>query len=83
VPPSCPRCPCPQAIYEVIGRDEEIRKTQNLITAGMQANATNLQNYLSTWDNFREIWEINKTHFIRRYQNLNPQVSSFDADIAR
>ena len=49
----------------------------------MQTNATNLQNYLSTWDNFREIWEINKTHFIRRYQNLNPQVSSFDADIAR
>ena len=49
----------------------------------MQTNAQNLQNYLSTWDNYREIWEINKDMFIKRYQNLNPQVASFDADIAR
>ena len=49
----------------------------------MSANATNLKNYLATWDNYREIWEINKDMFIRRYQKLNPQVSSFDADIAR
>ena len=32
---------------------------------------------------YREIWEIQKDAFIRRYQRLNPQVSSFDADIAR
>ena len=31
----------------------------------------------------REIWEIQKDAFIRRYQKLNPQNSSFDADIAR
>jgi len=49
----------------------------------MQSNAQNLTNYLSTWDNYREIWEIHKDAFIRRYQRLNPQVSSFDADIAR
>ena len=49
----------------------------------MGNNAQNLQNYLGTWDNYREIWEINKDAFIRRYQKLNPQVSSFDADIAR
>ena len=67
----------------MISRDEEIKKIQNQISAGMQTNATNLQNYLSTWDNYREIWEINKDSFIRRYQKLNPQVSSFDADIAR
>ena len=63
--------------------DDDIKKIQNQISAGMQANATNLQSYLSTWDNYREIWEINKDAFIRRYQKLNPQVSSFEADIAR
>ena len=73
----------PQPIHEIIVRDEEIKKIQGQISAGMQTNATNLQNYLSTWDNYREIWEINKDAFIRRYQKLNPQVSSFDADIAR
>ncbi len=72
-----------QPIHEVVQRDEEIKKIQTQISAGMQTNATNLQNYLATWDNYREIWEINKDAFIRRYQKLNPQVSSFDADIAR
>ena len=76
-------CVCLQPINEVISRDEEIKKIQNQISAGMQTNATNLQNYLSTWDNYREIWEINKDAFIRRYQKLNPGVASFDADIAR
>jgi dynein heavy chain len=67
----------------VIARDEETKKIQGVINTGMTANATNLQQYLSTWDNFREIWEIQKDQFIRRYQKLNPHVSSFDADIAR
>lgn len=49
----------------------------------MTANAGHLQAYLKTWDKHREIWEINKDPFIRRYQRLNPPVSSFDADIAR
>ena len=42
-----------------------------------------LQKYLTTWDKYREIWEINKDLFIRRYARLNPPVSSFDADTAR
>lgn len=67
----------------MVACDEEIKKIQGQINAGMQSNATNLQNYLSTWDNYREIWEIKKDAFIKRYQKLNPQVSSFDADIAR
>ncbi|KAL8578353.1 Dynein heavy chain 2, axonemal [Nucella lapillus] len=70
-------------IYQVIFHDEETTKIQKIISAGMQSNGTNLQNYLNTWDNYREIWEIQKDAFIRRYQKLNPQVSSFDADIGR
>lgn len=75
---------CPlQPIFSVISSDEETKKIQTVINQGMATNAQNLQNYLSTWDNYREIWEINKDMFIKRYQNLNPQVASFDADIAR
>ncbi|CAG5116907.1 unnamed protein product, partial [Candidula unifasciata] len=70
-------------IFESIRLDEEINKILNYITASMQNNAMHLQNYLSTWDTYREIWEINKDAFIGRYQKLNPQNSSFDADIAR
>ncbi|XP_036012664.1 dynein axonemal heavy chain 2 isoform X5 [Mus musculus] len=72
-----------EPIYVLVERDEDIRKIQAQISSGMTNNASLLQNYLKTWDMYREIWEINKDSFIRRYQRLNPPVSSFDADIAR
>lgn len=49
----------------------------------MQSNASLMENYLKTWDGYTEIWEINKDLFIQRYQKLKPEVSAFDADIAR
>ncbi|XP_063042411.1 dynein axonemal heavy chain 2 [Engraulis encrasicolus] len=70
-------------VHTIIEQDEEVCKIQASIAAGMTANASHLQAYLKTWDKHREIWEINKDLFIRRYQRLNPPVSSFDADIAR
>ncbi|KAB1265173.1 Dynein heavy chain 2; axonemal, partial [Camelus dromedarius] len=70
-------------IHTIVERDEDIRKIQAQISNGMSNNAGLLQSYLKTWDMYREIWEINKDSFIRRYQRLNPPVSSFDADIAR
>ncbi|KAK1153304.1 dynein heavy chain 2, axonemal [Acipenser oxyrinchus oxyrinchus] len=72
-----------EPIHVIIERDDDIKKIQAQISAGMAANAVHLQSYQKTWDTYREIWEINKDSFIRRYQRLNPPVSSFDADIAR
>uniref|UniRef100_A0A8C5L4X8 Dynein axonemal heavy chain 2 n=1 Tax=Jaculus jaculus TaxID=51337 RepID=A0A8C5L4X8_JACJA len=72
-----------EPIHIIVERDEDIKKIQAQISSGMTNNASLLQNYLKTWDMYREIWEINKDSFIRRYQRLNPPVSSFDADIAR
>ncbi|KAL2765787.1 dynein axonemal heavy chain 2 isoform 1 [Daubentonia madagascariensis] len=72
-----------EPIHIIVERDEDIKKIQMQISSGMTNNASLLQNYLKTWDMYREIWEINKDSFIRRYQRLNPPVSSFDADIAR
>ncbi|XP_039605580.1 dynein heavy chain 2, axonemal [Polypterus senegalus] len=69
-------------IYVIIERDEDIKKIQGQIGSGMSSNASLLQTYQKIWDKYREIWEINKDSFIRRYQRLNPPVSSFDADIA-
>ncbi|XP_062072422.1 dynein axonemal heavy chain 2 isoform X1 [Lepus europaeus] len=72
-----------EPIHIIVERDEDIKKIQAQISSGMNNNASLLQSYLRTWDMYREIWEINKDSFIRRYQRLNPPVSSFDADIAR
>ncbi len=64
-------------------QDEEINKIQAAVAAGMAANSSQLQAYLKAWDKYRDIWEINKDSFIRRYQRLNPPVTSFAADIHR
>lgn len=36
----------------IIERDEETKKIQASIKAGMSANASHLQSYLSTWDRY-------------------------------
>eukprot|EP00794_Sanderia_malayensis_P010712 gene10712-11859_t len=72
-----------EPIFIVIERDDDTRKIQSSIVNGITTNASMLQNYLGVWDSYREIWELNKEAFIRRYERLNPPVSSFDADIAR
>ena len=36
----------------IIERDDETKKIQASIKAGMSANATHLQSYLSTWDTY-------------------------------
>lgn len=67
----------------MIARNEETRKIHSVINMGMQENATNMQSYIKIWGGYTEIWELDKDMFIKRYQNLEPGVSSFDSDIAR
>ncbi|KAF5399982.1 Dynein heavy chain [Paragonimus heterotremus] len=71
------------SISDAITNDEEINKIQVSIKRGMQEISSAVQEPLSYWDQFREIWELPKDDFIQRYRQLNPHVSSIDADIAR
>eukprot|EP00842_Homolaphlyctis_polyrhiza_P005476 jgi/Hompol1/592/HPOL_005362-RA len=70
-------------IYDIIAKEEDILKIFVNIQTGMSNNATKCQAYLRNWDSYREIWEINKDAFIRRYAKLKPALSTFDADINR
>lgn len=67
----------------MVANDDETKKIQANISSGISQNTKLLMQYLATWDSYREIWELDKEAFIRRYQRLNPPVSSFDADISR
>lgn len=64
-------------------RDDRIIKTQAAITAGMSANARQLEAYLKSWGKYRPIWENIKDYIIQRYRTANTSVSTFDADIQR
>jgi dynein heavy chain len=69
--------------YDIIAAEEEVLKIFVNIQNGMTQNASKCQTYLRNWDTYREIWEINKDAFIRRYAKLKPALSTFDADINR
>ncbi|KAJ3217500.1 Dynein heavy chain 2, axonemal [Dinochytrium kinnereticum] len=70
-------------IYDIIANEDDISKSFLSIQNGMANNAVKCQAYLRNWDSYREIWEINKDAFIRRYAKLKPALSTFDADINR
>lgn len=70
-------------MFDIIANEEDVLKIFLNIQNGMSANAANCHAYLRTWDAYREIWEINKDAFIRRYAKLKPALSTFDADISR
>ena len=72
-----------RSIAEVIDNDEETRKAKQIIRDGIVQNNEHLTKFVEVWDGYKEIWQINKNAFIKRYQRHNPAVSSFDADIAR
>ncbi|KAI9141400.1 dynein heavy chain and region D6 of dynein motor-domain-containing protein [Paraphysoderma sedebokerense] len=71
------------SMYETIAREEEILKMFVNIQNGMASNTVKCHSYIRNWDSYREIWEINKDAFIRRYAKLKPALSTFDADINR
>ncbi|KAG4103981.1 dynein heavy chain and region D6 of dynein motor-domain-containing protein [Neocallimastix lanati (nom. inval.)] len=71
------------SFYDIIINEEDIQKYFVTIQNGMTNNGVKCQEYIKSWDNYREIWEINKDAFIRRYAKSKPALSTFDADINR
>ena len=72
-----------RSIADVIDNDEEAKKVKQIIRDGIVQNNQHIRKFVEVWDGYKEIWQINKNAFIKRYQKHNPAVSSFDADIAR
>ncbi|RKO93650.1 dynein heavy chain and region D6 of dynein motor-domain-containing protein [Blyttiomyces helicus] len=80
-------------MYDVIASEDDVLKIFVGIQNGVSTTATLCANYIHGrdketntpigWDSYREIWEINKDAFIRRYAKLKPSLSTFDANINR
>ena len=76
-------CSYNSRVFDIISNEEDVLKIFVHIQSGMSQNASKCQVYLRNWDTYREIWEINKDAFIRRYAKLKPALTTFDADINR
>ena len=71
------------SFFDNVAKDDEVLKLIASVQNGVSNNASKCQGYLRNWDSYREIWEINKDAFIRRYAKLKPAMSTFEADINR
>ena len=73
-----------RSIAEVIDDDEETKKVRKLIMEGIERNNDQVKEWSTMWNqNYMEFWSINKDAFIEKYDTMNKDISSFDADLAR
>jgi dynein heavy chain len=72
-----------QSFYDLISNDDDTLKILVQIMNGMSSSATELQKYLSYWDKYKPIWEMDKDAFIRRYAKAERPLLQYDVDITR
>ncbi|GMI05338.1 hypothetical protein TrVE_jg1168 [Triparma verrucosa] len=72
-----------ETYYKIISNDDDTLKIVVQIMNGMSASATELQKYLSYWDRYKPLWEMDKESFIRRYAKANRPLKSYDNDVTR
>ena len=68
---------------DMISDDNDILRVVVQVMNGMSSSATELQKYLSYWDKYKTLWEMDKDTFIRKYAKANRTPVQFDADITR
>ncbi len=72
-----------KSYYEIISDDNDILRIVVQVMNGMSSSATELQKYLSYWDKYKALWEMDKDMYIRKYARSNRPPSQFDIDITR
>jgi dynein heavy chain len=72
-----------KSYYEMISDDTDILRIVVQIMNGMSSTATELQKYLSYWDKYKSLWEMDKEAYIRKYAKSNRTPAQFDVDITR
>lgn len=71
------------SFYDALRSEEEVQKVLLAVSQGASINEGKCFDCLRLWDGYRELWEINKDAFVRRYAKLKPLLSTFDSDINR
>lgn len=72
-----------KSYYEIISDDSDILRLVVQIMNGMSSTATELQKYLSYWDKYKTLWEMDKEAYIKKYAKNSKSPLQFDAEITR
>ncbi|XP_078792424.1 dynein axonemal heavy chain 2 isoform X2 [Oryzias latipes] len=70
-------------VHVNIEQDVILKKIQAQVTAGMVANAQQLQASLKSWEKYRPIWLPDKDMMIQTYNKPDQKASDFDSSIQR
>ena len=57
--------------YAYISNDEDILKVLVQVMTGMREISPRLTKYLTTWDRYKHIWDVDKDAFMRRYAKVS------------
>jgi dynein heavy chain len=68
--------------YDTISEDSDILRVVVASMNGMSSSATELQKYLSYWDKYRSLWEMDKEFYFRKYAKANRNPQQFDVTIS-
>lgn len=71
------------SFYTALSNDEDVLKVLVQVMSGMREMLPKLQQYLSTWDRYKHIWDVDKDAFMRRYAKANRALTAFETDITR
>ena len=72
-----------KSYYEAISEDTDILRIVVLIMNGMSSTATELQKYLSYWEKYKGLWEMDKDVYMRKQAKANKSSTQFDAEVTR
>ena len=63
--------------WKVYIEDEDLDRSRQMLNNEVSYCFTQVQNYLTTWEPFRDIWEVNKDLFIQRYLTALQSIKNF------
>jgi len=70
-------------ITKLIENDNEFQEIQQSIQNHVQMTINEVQEYIKTWDVYKDTWELNAEKLVSKYMETHPDTSAFDADIAK
>ena len=72
-----------ESFYEKISKDDDVLKVLVHVMTGMREILPRMVKYITTWDRYKHIWDVDKDAFMRRYAKANRALTAFETDIAR
>ena len=68
---------------EKISKDDDVLKVLVHVMTGMREILPRMVKYITTWDRYKPIWDVDKDAFMRRYAKANRALTAFETDITR